>query len=234
MSIKKVLFLDDQNINSMIDILKRNLHSKGFELSESIIDLGPNAFKKRDPEDSSKIILDFDKIKKEINDSHMNEPYDLVACDYVFGDDPLDGYKVLKWIKNVAKSDGSRLRRAKFVLYSSEIEKLIEKTNSVDEIKKLILLKLDGFYSRSSLETDVANILVKENTQFNFSQTLINELEKYSKMKFKSVYPKLSGKTLKEIAHEIDIDSHHGIKFQQNLIELTVAHLIELNTEEKK
>jgi hypothetical protein len=234
MSIKKVLFLDDQNIDSTVSRLKSNLHLKGYDLCESIIHLSTNEFRKRDPVNKSKLILDFDKIKKVIGDKHMNEPYNLVACDYIFGPDILDGYKVLKWIKNVATSSKLRMRRAKFVLYSSEIDKLIEKTNSVEEIKKLIQLNLDGFYSRTSLETEIANILIKEDTQFDFTQSLISELEKYPDMKFQSVYPKFSGKSLKYIADEIDRDSTHGIKYQENLIELTIAHLIDLNKIEKK
>ena len=35
--------------------------------------------------------------------------------------------------------------------------------------------------------------------------------------------------TLAEIAHEIDKDLPNGIEFQKYLVELSVAHLIELN-----
>ena len=35
--------------------------------------------------------------------------------------------------------------------------------------------------------------------------------------------------TLTEIAHEIDKDLPNGIEFQKYLVELTIAHLLEIN-----
>jgi hypothetical protein len=229
MSLKKVLFIDDGNVDEIIKKLNKNLKRQGFTLSENIINLELQEFKKKSEENDNKLILDFSKIKKYINENYINESFDLIACDYHYANDPLDGYSILKWIKNESRSKKHRIRRAKFVLYSSEGDKFAKKTNSVDDISKLIRIRFDDFLKRENLATDLTKLLLTQNSNFDFLNAIIKELDKYPDFKFKSVYPKFKGKTLVEIAQEIDKDLPNGIDFQKNLAELTIAHLIELN-----
>lgn len=229
MSLKKVLFIDDGNVDEIVEKLRKNLKRQGFTLSEKIINLDVLKFKKNAQENTNKLIFDFSKIKAFIIDNYVNESFDLIACDYHFANDPLDGYSILKWIKNESTSKKFRIRRAKFVLYSSEGDKFAKKTNSVDEVSKLIRIRFDDFLKREKLADDLTKLLLKQNTSFDFLSTIIKELEKYPDFKFKSVYPKFKGKTLEEIAQEIDKDLPNGIEFQKNIAELTVAHLIKLN-----
>ena len=229
MSLKKVLFIDDGNVDEIVEKLRKNLARKGFTLSEYIIDLNLQEFKKNSQIEDGKLILDFPKIKEYINEKYINESIDLIACDYHYANDPLDGYDLLKWIKNESTSKKYRIRRAKFVLYSSEGDKFAEKTNSVDDVSKLIRIRFDDFLKREKLADDLTKLILKQNSSFDFLSAIIKELDKHPKFKFKSVYPKFEGKNLQEIAEEIDKDLPNGIDFQKNLAELTIAHLIELN-----
>ena len=48
------------------------------------------------------------------------------------------------------------------------------------------------------------------------------------------LYPKFKGKKLEDIVVEIDKELPNGLDFQQNIAELTIAHLIELNRIEEE
>jgi len=231
MSVKKVLFIDDGSIDEIVDRLRRNLKRNGYTLIESMIDLNQERFTKK-ATDGINEILDFSAIKDELIKNYADHPIDLVACDYYYANDELDGYKILGWLKNVSRNEKHRIRRAKFILYSSEGEKLARKTNSIEDLSKLIRHRFDDFLKRENLANDLSSILVKDEEKFDFSKALDTELSRYPDFKFKSVYPKFKGKAIAEIIHEMTKETHHGIKFQQNLVELTIAHLIELNKEE--
>ena len=232
MSVKRVLFIDDDNIDENVESLKRKLRKGGKTLLEKILFLGDDKYRVKD--ESGNSVLDLVKIQTALRSEHFTEQYDMVACDYFFANDELDGYQILKWLKNVSSSERQKIRKAIFVLYSSEGDKLAKDLNSIKDLSQLIKLKLYDFLKRDNLANDISNILLNENNSFNFSQSLLAELEKYPDFKFRSVYPKFIGKSLKDITNEIDKDSPNGIKFQENLIELTIAHLIELNKTETK
>jgi hypothetical protein len=228
MGVKRILFIEDGDLTNQKDKLRRNLKNKGHSLVEKTINPLNRSFLKSDKEH----IIDFEALKSELN-KYFDEPFDLIACDYSYSGDPLDGLEVIKWVKNVSNADKKRLRRAKFVLYSSEREKLVEKTKTAEDLKKIIHLRLDGFLKRETLANELAKVILKADLKFSFSEKLLKELEKYPDFKFKSVYPMFKGKSVIEIADEIDREQHHGIGFQKNLIELCIAHLIELNSEQE-
>jgi hypothetical protein len=140
----------------------------------------------------------------------------------------LDGAKILSWLKNISLSEKKRIRKAKFCLYSSEVEKVAQKTNTVEEITKLVRIRLTDLYKRENLAEGLSK-LVFDNNRINIIDFLVSELEKYGELEFKSVYPQFKGKKFSEIAKEIDSETHHGILFGNNLIELSVAHFSELN-----
>jgi len=62
---------------------------------------------------------------------------------------------------------------------------------------------------------------------------IAEQLLKHKDMKFSTGYSNFLGKTLGEIADEINRDTHHGKRFVAEIIEKAVAHMIELNDEEK-
>lgn len=227
MSITRLLYIDDNRIDSQIENLRKKLKRSGFDLDETFLNLNDEMFKKRD--ENQKVILDLKKIKEYITENYSQENFDIVASDYDYSDENLDGYQLLSWIKNQSKSQKYRLRFAQFCLYSAEQDKVVEQLNSPDKIKKLVKLKIDDFIDRNNLANDLFSLFIKPKEKYSYSKHLIDYLEKYPDLVFNNVYPKFKGKSLTEIAHEIDKDLPNGIDFQKNLVELTIAHLVDLN-----
>tara|TARA_R110000744_G_scaffold168229_1_gene285855 strand:- start:1040 stop:1735 length:696 start_codon:yes stop_codon:yes gene_type:complete len=227
MSVTRLLYIDDNRIDSQIENLRKKLKRSGFDLDETFLNLNDEKFKKRD--ENQKVILDQKIIKEYISKNYSQENFDIVASDYDYSDENLDGYQLLSWIKNQSKSQKYRLRFAQFCLYSAEQDKVVEKLNSPDQIKKLVKLKIDDFIDRNNLANDLFSLFIKPKEKYSYSKHLIDYLEKYPDLIFNSVYPKFKGKSLSEIAHEIDKDLPNGIDFQKNLVELTIAHLVNLN-----
>lgn len=232
MSIKKILFIDDNKIDSIITKLRNSLQKEGFTLQEEILNLNDDSLKVRDANDE--IVLSFDKIKDVIQEKYFNESFDLVVSDYDYADKNIDGFKLIKWFKNVTTSQKKKIRRAQFYLYSAKGDSIVEKLDNIDKIKGLVRLKLSGILDRNKLADELAIEIKKREETFAFLDIVLKELDKYSDCEFKNVFPKFKGKKLFEIAEEIDKDLPNGIAFQKTLTELTIAHLIELNNIEEK
>jgi hypothetical protein len=228
MSVKRLLYIDDNKIDSQIENLRKKLKRSGIELVETFLNLGDDKFKIRNG-DNGKIVLNIPIIKDYITLNLLNESFDIVASDYDYSDDSLDGYSLLKWIMNVSRSQRLRIRRAKFCLYSAQQDKLVERLDSPAKIKELVKLKIDDFINRDNLSKDLTSIFTKEKENYVFPEHIVKYLEKFPEQKFRNTFPKFKEKTLSEIAHEIDKDLPNGVEFQKYIVELTVAHLIELN-----
>lgn len=227
MSIKRLLYIDDNKLVSQIDNLRKKLKRLGFDLNETFLHLNDD-FKTKD-ENSGHAILDKSKIQSYITENLVNENYDIVASDYDFKDANLDGFELLKWIKNECTSKKYRLRRAKFCLYSAEQDKVAKTFSTPEQVKKLIKLKIDDFIDRTRIPDELTQLFTAQQKNFYFKEHLVSYLEKHGEETFTSVYPKFKGKNLSEIANEIDKDLPNGIEFQKSLVELTVAYLIDLN-----
>lgn len=231
MSVTRLLYIDDNKIDSQIDNLRGKLKKSGHELKEVFLNLSDDSFKKRDI--TNKIVLDARKIKSYIVENLAQESFDIVASDYDYSDINLDGYQLLSWIKNESFSKKYRLRFAKFCLYSAQQDKLVQELNNPEKIKKLVKLRIDDFIDRNNLANDLFLLYMKPKEKYNYSRHILQYLEKFPEFEFQSVYPKFKGKSLAEIAHEIDKDLPNGIEFQRSLVELTIAHMIDLNDFEK-
>lgn len=228
MSVKRLLYIDDNKIDFQIDNLRKKLKHSGIQLVEVFLHLGDDKFKIRSS-DNGKIVLNLPLIKDYITLNLLNEDFDIVASDYDYSDDTLDGYSLLKWIMNVSRSQRYRIRRAKFCLYSAQQDKLVEHLDSPAKIKELVKLKIDDFINRDKLSEELTSIFLKQKEDYVFPEHIVKYLEKFPEEKFRNTFLKFKGKTLAEIAHEIDKDFPNGIEFQKYIVELTIAHLIELN-----
>lgn len=231
MSVTRLLYIDDNKIDSQIELLRKKLKRAGHDLDETFLNLNDEKFKKRDEHD--KVVLDIPKIKEFITVNYSKENFDIIASDYDYSDNSLDGYQLLSWMKNQSKSQKYRLRFAQFCLYSAEQDKVVEQLNSPQKIKKLVKLKIDDFIDRNNLADDLFSLYTKPKEKYPYSKHIIDYLEKHPDLIFNNVYPKFKGKKLADIAHEIDKDLPNGIDFQKNLVELTITHLIALNNFEK-
>jgi CheY-like chemotaxis protein len=227
MSVKRLLYIDDNKIDSQIENLRTKLKRQGYELKETFLHLNED-FIMKDTQ-TGETVLDKSKIQAFINENYINDNFDIVASDYDFKDKSLDGFELLKWIKNESISKKHKLRRAKFCLYSAEQDKVAKIFSTPEQVKKLIKLKIDDFIDRTRIPDEITQILLAPQKSYYFKDHLISYLEKFGDEKFKSTFPKFKGMTLTEIAHEIDKDLPNGIEFQKYLVELTIAHLLEIN-----
>lgn len=227
MSLKTLLYIDDSKIPEQIATLKKLLKLRGYELIDFFIDLGNEEFKHRNTD--GKIVLDKEKIHEYIKINFSNQHFDLIASDYDFKDPHLDGYGLLRRIKRDSEAQGFKFRRAKFCLYSADQDSVVKIFDTPSKIKELINLRIDDFIKRENIPVELTQLLTKTDKTYPFKKHIIEYLEKNGDKNFKSVYPKFRGKNLTSIAHEIDKDLPNGIEFQRSLVELTIAHLIELN-----
>ncbi|HUM97009.1 MAG TPA: hypothetical protein PK275_04085 [Chitinophagaceae bacterium] len=232
MNDKHVLFIEDGDITEQVNRLRTVLKKQGITLVETIFNLNEAKFRKENAEKSGETILDFEVIKTALQENFMLKKFDYVMCDFYFNDQETNGFRLVKWLKNVSKNERKfKIRSAKFSLYSSEKDKYIKELLSEEEIGNLIKLKLEDFYDRTRIAEDFGTSVIHNLQELNLKEKFVSELDKYKDMKFQSGYPKFKDMTLNEIASEIEDDTHHGIGFQEALIELTIAHLINLNKE---
>ncbi|MCG9597771.1 hypothetical protein L1D15_13700 [Vibrio sp. Isolate25] len=226
MNIKKVLFLDDGNINQTITRIRDKVKRLGFDICADVINPQDQKYKSNF---DGVIEIDFSKIKKDVTDNYKENRYEIVACDFSFASEKLNGYELIRWVINESKSSNFAFKKAKFVCYSSEENKFKEHILRNDELTKLIKLNIHAFYKRDNLVNDMSALLKKINSEFSMSEHLATMLEDEPQRVFNNVYPPLKGKSFNEIASEIQKDSHHGQRFQKHLSELVYAHIIDLN-----
>ena len=227
MTLRKILMLDDGNISESIEGIARKLRREGIEIQIEIINPQDHKFKTETPSGSFEI--DFDKIKNEINEHHKAITYDVVACDFNFASNTLNGYELIRWLINQSNSQHFLFRKAKFVCYSSEENKFKDHILDNDELFKLIKLNIHAFYHRKNLVNDITALVKKINSNFSMSDYLKIRLEEMPDLEFKNVYPPFKGKNLQYISEQINQDSHHAKKFQKYFIDLTYAHILDLN-----
>lgn len=232
MKSKKILFIDDSDISENIGTITRKLKAKGYELQAEILNPKDQRFQEQN-DNTGKLEANFNKIKEELKESHFSIRYDVVACDFCFANDQLNGYEVIKWLINKSKTDRATIRKSLFVSYSGEEEKFTDNIIKNHELIKLIKLNIYAFFTRTNLSDELSKLLLRETEILNLSNIIRDELEKHSNYEFKNIYPKFEGRSLGEVAREIENDSHHGIAFQKYMVELTVAHILDLNLVKK-
>lgn len=227
MKLRKILMLDDGNISESIEGIKRKLRKEGIEIIIEVIN--PQDHKFKTELSSGTFEIDFNKIKKEITEHHKSTRYDVVACDFNFASSTLNGYELIRWIINQSNSSHFLLRKAKFVCYSSEENKFKNHIIQNEELFKLIKLNIHAFFHRQNLVDEIAALIKKINSNFSISEHLRSRLEEMPELEFKNVYPPFKGKNLHYISEQINQESFHSKEFQKYFIDLTYAHLIDLN-----
>ncbi len=226
MRIMKILFIDDGDIEQIVSRIIQKMKREGVDVVPEIIN--PQDAKYKIEKDGD-YVIDFDKLKKDILDNFSSTKFHVIACDFNFANDDINGYEVIRWIINTSKSKNFAFKNAKFVCYSSEENKFCEHIIENEELIKLIKLNIHAFYKRTSLSQELSALLKKISNEFSLSEHFKQLLETEPDRTFKNMYPKFADKTLRDIAAEIEKESHHGQEFQRYLAELTFAHILELN-----
>lgn len=227
MILRKILMLDDGNISESIEGITRKLRREGIQIQIEVLNPQDQKFKKETS--SGNFEIDFEKIKHEITENHSSIKYDVVACDFNFASDKLNGYELIRWLINQSSSNNFVFRKAKFVCYSSEENKFKDHIVNNNELIKLIKLNIHAFYQRRNIVDDISALVKKINNQFSMSNHLETRLNEMPDLKFQNIYPNFKNKTLYEISEEINKDTHHGQAFQKYFVDLTYAHILELN-----
>lgn len=225
---KKILIIDDGDVEQIVLRMTSKLKRKGIHLETDILNVNEVRFKKKDREGQ---VIDFTKIKENLREEYFPKRYDIVLCDFSYGQDPLNGYEVIKWLINDSTDKKAKLRHSTFVSYSSEEEKFKNEIFGRQSLKKFIKLDIHDFFDRGKLAEDIPNLILKQDKVLDYKLHFISLLEQNPDFVFQNGYPPFSGNQLKDIAEEIERDNEQGREFQKELFALTYAHIVRLNEE---
>ena len=165
-------------------------------------------------------------IKSKIEGKHI----DVVASDFDLSDDVVNGLDVIEIIRSIRE-------KVPIILYSGNLEKAIKSVMGdpaskdlptlINDVKKLMLHHISEFIDRTGYAASVIKVLKNKDT--STKQILLKKLREYPDLKLSSAYPIFSGKKLSQIADEIEKSTYQGQEFQQELIEQTIAYIIEIS-----
>lgn len=222
---QRCIIIDDNDAQILIDECHVEARLQGIELD--LIHFNPRGrkFMRINNAKTDSIEIDFDLIKQDFVKSVLNQKVDLIICDYSFADEKLDGFELLHWIRTVRK-------KTRLVLYSGqgEFETDFVRTHfsrTPAEIRKVISAKIDEIIPRDDRKGVMFRILRDE--KYSLDSALQELLFKYSHLEFNNVYPAFAGMNLGDIASEIGKESARGFHFKENLIELSISHMLDLN-----
>jgi len=228
MDIIKILFIDDNSLDTYIEKLSKILGKAGMQLEAVVLDISRREFHKAN--ESGDLVLDEELIKAHINDNYINQNFDYVACDFDFSDRNYNGYKLLKWLINTANQrPKNKIRKAKYFFYSSDTHDAEGVARS--DVLGLMRLKLEKLIDRTNLPGELASSIQKSRAELNLESEFLSILDQYSDMEFKSTFPEFRGKKLSDIYNEIDSETDKGIRYQKALIEQTISNMIKMQEE---
>lgn len=171
-----------------------------------------------------------DKLKACIKSKIEGKHIDVVASDFDLSDDVVNGLDVIEIIRSIRE-------KVPIILYSGNLEKAIKSVMGdpaskdlptlINDVKKLMLHHISEFIDRTGYAASVIKVLKNKDT--STKQILLKKLREYPDLKLSSAYPIFSGKKLSQIADEIEKSTYQGQEFQQELIEQTIAYIIEIS-----
>jgi hypothetical protein len=167
------------------------------------------------------------KILSDMEGVHIS----VFASDFNLGDNTINGLDTINLFKKHSQSP--------IILYSANLNaalKLVIKDFDVENGNETIISRLEAtarvnkYISSRSYYPEILKFLRDPETSLN--DVFLQKLKENATLNFKSCYPKFSNKTLGEIAHHIETKTYHGKCFQSELIEQTIAYLIDINKDD--
>ena len=220
---KRVLLIDNENIEPKLTELKRKVKDADFEqfnigsakLTEVLTD-------KR---------IDLEKVKTYFNEKFSTRKPHLICFDYELGPEDITGLDVLIALKPLAG-------RAQFLFYSSKIREILgkilkkyrdggiaeDKANTL--LHTLITSKIEDFVGRGSELGDVINNILAKRRE-TLDDIFEDKIQEYGS--FKTNY--FDCLEIRDIEHLLNEKDDLSLKFKRELVEQFVAYIIRLQDE---
>lgn len=229
---KICLIIDDENQKNVFeakirDILKR----KGIEVKLIYIDASSSDVRDDD------LNIDLQKFEDKIDAEIHGKSIDVIACDYNLADaasiNKIMGTDIIEILR-------AKRKRTPIILYSGNYEVVIKdifeayknekasENDCIGKIKKIYNSNILEFLKRATYPEKVNFVLL--NPPEKSDQMILSELRYYGDYKFQSAYPVFDGKTLTQIADEIDKGSYDGNRFLHEIVQQVTSYMIEINS----
>lgn len=177
--------------------------------------------------------IDVTKLQEKLAHTFNGRAVDIVATDFDLSDEKINGVKVVELIRQIRPN-------VPVLIYSGKLESVIKhilgdyKQKSSRELiaslKKLIRYNIIDYVEREGYPSAIIKHIKSKEAQL--LSILLNKIREYSHLEFKSCYPSFSGRTLANIADEIEAQTPQGRDFQEQLIEQTIAYMIKINNDD--
>lgn len=229
---KNCLLIDDEaGVQKRVfeQFVSTPLRAQGINVNLLIVD-------PTDKDLHSKEKLDKEKLKQAIIRKIDGKKIDLVGCDYELSSDIVNGVDVVQIVRSLRS-------KVKIFLYSGKFEKILgdilsgyreadaaAKAICLDKIKKIYGSRIEDFLERNDYPARFIGVLKKNDDSID--DIFLKKIREYNEYEFKSCFPQFEGKSLLEVANEIEKETHLGQKFVDELIEQTIAYLIKTNEDE--
>ncbi len=230
MDISNVIFIDDRpgffSGATISNILRRA--NDNHQIQINLIPLNPKD-QKYVNEDG---VIRPEKIIEALDSpQYLRQDIQLIACDYDFGGDVINGFEIVRMLRNNLES------KKKIILYSSNIENVINnilegsQNGIIEKITDLINSNISAFCKRDSHLEEAMIKYLKEEAVFSADKAFEAELYKYRDFKFKSSYRKFENMTLGEVADIISKNKNEANLLKKELIEQVVAYMVVMENE---
>lgn len=229
---KICLIIDDENQNEVFEAkIREILKRKGIEVKLIYIDASSSEV--RDDDLNINIQKFSDKIDAEI----QGKSVDVIACDYNLADAASDNKIMGTDIIEILRI---KRKHTPIILYSGNYEVIIKdifdayknekcsENDCIGKINKIYNSNILEFLRRATYPEKVNLVLL--NPPEKSDQIILSELRNYGNYKFQSAYPIFDGRTLTQIANEIDKGSYDGNRFLLEIIQQVTSYMIEINS----
>ena len=229
---KTCLIIDDENQQSVFDAKIRNVLSrKGIQANLIYIDASSAEVRDDD------LNIDLDKFEKKIVSEIQGKSIDVIACDYNLADaasaNKIMGTDIIEILRKKRKHTPILLYSGNYEVVIRDIfdaykNKTVTEIDCIQRIRKIYSSNVLQFLQRASYPENVNTILI--NPPEKSDQIILSELRNYGDYKFKTAYPIFEGKTLNQIADEIDKGTYDGKSFLNEIVQQVASYMIETNS----
>jgi hypothetical protein len=192
----------------------------------NLIQLNPRDERFVDQEDD---MISQVRLVEELNTKQfLKQPVHLIACDYDLADPGINGFEVIRLLRN------NLGWRKKILLYSANIENVIntiisgKAEDKVQKIRDLVKVNIAEFCDREEHLEEAMLKYLSEESIFSTDGFLVSELYRYGTYKFIGPYEKFENKTLGEIAGIISNQPDEAAKFKKEIMEQVIAYMIDI------